>query len=88
MRHADQNQWQFLIQAGSEIEANIIESFLQAEGIPVVKKYRESGEYLVIYTGMTNFGIDIYVPAEHVTQALAALEQIDGEEEDEQFIEE
>ncbi|NLI93241.1 MAG: hypothetical protein GX434_13985 [Peptococcaceae bacterium] len=63
LKKLEQNlKWAFLTQAASENEANIIESVLLSEGIPVMKKYQEAGEYLVIYMGMTNFGVDIYVP--------------------------
>ncbi|NLL52808.1 MAG: DUF2007 domain-containing protein [Peptococcaceae bacterium] len=74
--------WQVLMQAADENEANIVEALLKSEHIPVVKKYREIGEYLMIYMGMTNLGIDILVPADQVEKAqhVLALDDVDGEE--------
>lgn len=64
-----EERWIFLLQAESENEANIIESVLDSQGIPVRRRYREAGEYLKIYMGMTNFGVDIYVPQSAEEQA-------------------
>jgi len=77
---AKQNlEWAFLIQANNENEANIIESILDSEGIPVHRRYREAGDYLKIYMGMTNFGVDIYVPENRIEQAhiLVDVEEIE-----------
>ncbi|NLM21988.1 MAG: DUF2007 domain-containing protein [Peptococcaceae bacterium] len=74
--------WQVLMQAADENEANIVEGLLKSEHIPVIKKYREIGEYLMIYMGMTNLGIDILVPADQVEKAqhVLALDGVDVEE--------
>jgi len=69
--------WSFILQAANENEANVVESVLNTEGIPVLKQYGEFGQYLLIYTGMTNFGIDIFVPAELKEKALEILESAD-----------
>lgn len=74
-------EWSFLTQASNEIEATIIESILDSEGIPVIKKYQEAGEYLKIYMGMTNYGVDIYVPSRLKEEARQALNKTDSEEE-------
>jgi hypothetical protein len=74
-------EWIFIKQAANEIEANIIESIFDSEGIPVIKKYREAGEYLKIYMGMTNFGVDIYVPTKLKEVAETLLNEVDFEEE-------
>ncbi|RNC29102.1 MAG: hypothetical protein AWM53_01022 [Candidatus Dichloromethanomonas elyunquensis] len=65
--------WTFITQAASENEANIIESVMDSEGIPVAKRYRESGDYLRIYMGMTNLGVDIYVPEDMAERAQILL---------------
>lgn len=75
------SEWTFLCQAGDEHEANIIESLLDSEGIPVLRKYREAGDYLRIYMGMTNFGIDIFVPGSVIDQAQGLLENNPPEDE-------
>lgn len=51
-----------LVSIGDDTEASIIESLLTAYNIPYTKRYRESGNYMEVYMGMTNFGIDIFVP--------------------------
>jgi hypothetical protein len=55
-------KWILITEAANEIEADIIESILNSEGIPCYKKYNEAGDYLRIYMGMTNFGVEIYIP--------------------------
>lgn len=52
----------FLISVGDSIEADMVEALLNTNGIPVLKKYREAGDYMKIYMGGTNFGVDLYVP--------------------------
>ncbi len=74
------NTWEFIIQANNENEANVIESILNSESIPVEKKYREAGGYLMIYMGMTNFGVDIYVPADLVLKAQEVLNLTETDE--------
>jgi len=75
-----EERWTFLLQAESENEANIIESVLDSQGIPVRRRYREAGEYLKIYMGMTNFGVDIYVPESMEEQARDLMNYNDSEE--------
>ncbi len=62
-------EWKFLAGVSSDIEAEIIESLLKEEGIPVIKKYREAGGFLQIYMGMTSFGIELYVPSSRLEGA-------------------
>lgn len=52
----------FLMHAADEAEADTVESLLRSYDIPVLKKRRETGDYLNIATGMNVFGVDIYVP--------------------------
>ncbi|MCX7749443.1 MAG: DUF2007 domain-containing protein [Clostridia bacterium] len=52
----------YLMSASDEIESKILESLLEANEIPVLKKYKEAGSYMNIYMGMTVTGIDLYVP--------------------------
>ncbi len=53
----------FLISVRDEFEAEIVDSLLQAEGIPTVKRYKGVGQYLQVYMGKSYEGIDIYVPS-------------------------
>jgi len=59
----------FLMSVPDDMEANIIESLLQSYDIPLLKKYRKSGGYMKIYMGMSNFGIDLYVPSRLLEKA-------------------
>lgn len=52
----------FLISVTNEHEANLIDAILKAEGIPILIKHKDIGSYLNIEMGMSNFGLDIYVP--------------------------
>jgi hypothetical protein len=58
-----------LVSAADSVEAEILESFLKAQGIPVLKKYPEAGGFLDIYMGTTAFGIDLYVPVDRLDEA-------------------
>ena len=53
----------FLVSAGNNVEADLIEALLESYKIPVMKKYKGADGYLNIYMGMTNSGIDLYVPS-------------------------
>jgi len=84
----------FLITAKDTINAEMMESMLNDHGIPVLKKYRETGGYLNIYMGMTNYGVDLYVPSQSIDQAkeviLPVTEELplDQQEEGETKVEE
>jgi len=55
----------------NEREAEIVQSILEAEGIPVLRKDRGAGGYLKIYMGMTNLGVDLYVPQKNLKKQLS-----------------
>lgn len=59
----------FLISVADGMQADILESKLKFYGVPVRRKYKESGDYLTVYMGATPFGIDLYVPQELLEQA-------------------
>lgn len=63
----------FLITVNDRIKADLVESILNANNIPVLKKHRESGAYLDLYIGMTSYGIDIYVPSKILDEAKELL---------------
>lgn len=63
-----------LITVNNGIEADLIESILNANNIPVLKKFKEAGAYLNLYMGMTSFGIDIYVPSKLFDEAKELIE--------------
>ena len=65
---------EFLITAVDVIDAELIESFLGTNNIPVLKKFRESGDYLTILMGNSNLGIDMFVPSKLFDEAKILLE--------------
>lgn len=64
----------FLVNVRNEHEANIIESILSAEGIPLLRKHKYAGSYLNIQMGMSDYGMDIFVPETCVELAKALIE--------------
>lgn len=59
----------YLTTATNSLEAETLEALLQANKIPVLKKFREAGAYLEIYMGTSNFGVDIFVPSDLLEEA-------------------
>ena len=53
-----------LIENLNTVDAAIISSILESYDIPHIKKSKGSGGLMEIYTGINNYGIDIYVPAD------------------------
>ncbi|MGI6669010.1 MAG: hypothetical protein ACOX4M_06315 [Acetivibrionales bacterium] len=64
----------FLMTAENSIEADVIEAILHAEGIPVLRKYKEAGDYMRIYMGRTIFGVDLFVPSPLLGRARQIIE--------------
>ena len=58
-----------MVTVSNNIEAEMIEALLNSLKIPVLKKYREAGDYLKVYMGGTNFGVDLYVPSKLLENA-------------------
>lgn len=69
-------KWILLTEITTENEVTIIESFLQSHEIPVVKQLKGNGEMLKLYTGVTNDGIEIFVPASQEQRAKGLLERV------------
>lgn len=70
----------YLLTVNTGTEADLIESILNANNIPVLKKFKEAGAYLILYMGMTSFGIDIYVPSKLLDEAKVLIESRSGPE--------
>ncbi len=68
-----QDDWRdgsYLTTAESSIEADILESKLNSEGIPVLRKYSGAGNAMEIIMGTNNTNpIDIYVPEKTLEDA-------------------
>jgi len=84
--------WQYLITAANETEANVMSSILEGEGILVNAKPEGAGGYLQVYMGQTRFGVKIYVPKDCLDKAkeviatynYAAPQEHDNKEEEEE----
>lgn len=61
-KKVDMKGWAFIKNVANEQEAVLLESMLGIEGIPVQLRHREAGAYLEVYMGMSNYGIDLFVP--------------------------
>ena len=72
-----------LLTANDTTEADIIESKLNAFGIPSIRRHRGTGAYLTIIFGKSNFGVDIYVPEDRLNEAKDIIESTNdiGDEE-------
>lgn len=68
-----------LVNVRNEHEANIVESILNAEQIPSLRKHKYAGSYLNIQMGMSDYGMDIYVPESLLAMAKDLLIGIQGE---------
>jgi len=65
--------WALVWSVADEKEAVIVESILEAEGIQVLRKYKEAGDFLKIYLGTSSYGIDLYVPENDLALAEGLL---------------
>lgn len=54
--------WALVKNVADDQEAVMVESILGTENIPVQRKYKEAGNYLEVYMGMSRYGIDLFVP--------------------------
>ncbi len=84
----------YLTTAGSSFEADILESKLRAENIPVVRRYEGASNYLEIALGFNSvYPIGLYVPGEMLETAKEVIRPVpigddyieaqDGEDADE-----
>ena len=79
-----------LCSVGTNTEADIVESLLRSHNIPVMKKWRNGGDLVMIYMAMSSTGADLYVPSRLLEQAKLLLDdvpaideaEIDGIDED------
>lgn len=69
----EQKQWRdgtYLTTAKNTLEADILESKLNSEGIPVIRKYKGAGNAMEIIMGNTlTYPIDLFVPEETLEDA-------------------
>jgi len=80
----ENDQEVFLMSVANDIEAEIIESLLETQGIPVFKKVSGSDSYLRIYMGGVIEGVSIFVPSKMLERAKDVIQsqpEIDDESE-------
>ena len=69
----DKNTWRsgvYLATATNSLEADIWESKLKSEGIPVIKKYKGAANAMEIIMGSNySYPIDLYVPKDALEDA-------------------
>ena len=70
----DEDHAEYLTTVVGSIEADMLESLLKANRIPVLRKDRETGGYMTIYMGLSNFGVDMYVPSKLLDKAKELIE--------------
>lgn len=68
-----EDQEVLLVTASDENEANILQSLLEANNIPSLRKHRGNGDYLQIYMGVSYLGIDIFVMKSRYEEAKALI---------------
>jgi hypothetical protein len=83
IRDRSKDEWQFLINVGTNYELELITSILAQEGILVMKKSQGSGAYTDVIMGTSLTGYDIYVPARRLAQAREIMEDMPVFEENE-----
>lgn len=66
--------WALLKNVADEQEAVLVESILKGEGISVLRKYKEGGDFTRVYMGISRFGIDLFVPEEAASFAKELLD--------------
>ncbi len=58
------------------LEAGMVESLLNEHGIPVLRKYPQTGQVLHLIMGTSLYGTELHVPADRFDEAYALLEGI------------
>ena len=63
----------FLCSAANHTEADMIESMLRSSKIPVMKKWRNGGDALMVIMSVSSTGVDLYVPSSLLEEAKTLL---------------
>lgn len=72
----DYDEWKLLYTCMHEQEADMLESFLQAENIDTLRKYPGFSDMVRIIGGTTNLGVSIYVKESRLKEAGVILKDI------------
>lgn len=63
-----------LISITETFEIDMLQDLLASNDIQLMTLHRETGEYMLLYAGMSLFGADLYVPEEQYDAALELYE--------------
>ena len=63
----------FLCSVRDNIEAAIVESLLKSSNIPVMKKWRNGGDIVMLHMAMSSTGVELYVPSKLLEEAKLLL---------------
>ncbi len=66
----------FLMRVKDGMEAGMLENMLTEAGIPVMRKYPETGQLMHLMMGTSLYGTDFFVPADQLDAAKTLLEGI------------
>jgi hypothetical protein len=72
------SEWRQLAEFGGSVEADVAEAVLRAQDIPVIRRGPEVGIFGPGFTGATAHGVSLFVPADRLAEAEAALEPPPG----------
>ena len=59
----------FLMNVADDLNAGMLESMLNEAGIPVLRKYPETGQVMHLVMGTSLYGTDLFVPGDHLDAA-------------------
>jgi N-acetylglutamate synthase len=59
----------FFMNVADDLNAGMLETMLRDSGIPVVRRYPETGQYMHLIMGVSIYGADLYVPASRLEEA-------------------
>ena len=69
MQNSNYDEWKLLYTCSQEMEADMLESFLNAEKIQTLRKYPGFSDITRIVAGRTNLGVSIYVRESQFAEA-------------------
>lgn len=76
MPKTNYDEWKLLYTCTQEMEADMLESFLNAENIKTLRKYPGFSDITRIVVGRTDLGVSIYVRESQYTEALVIVRDI------------
>lgn len=66
----------FLMNVADDLNAGMLETMLRDSGIPVIRRYPETGQYMHLIMGTSIYGVDLLVPASRLEAAKELADNI------------